>query len=153
MTRVAVMLILQAQVCSCISAQPGLPHQKTKPETCYTSKSQLLQWGSFEIWLKKLIRRQQRIYLFALRIAVSYSCLYSVRDVWFASTCHSRQGNSCVHAPLRSRSKLVSLCNRCFVDRRGHHVLEQRFSIHCEDRTPSGRKNHFCAPCTIWCIV
>jgi len=31
--------------------------------------------------------------------------------------------------------------------------LSQRFSIHFEARTPSGRKNHFCTPCTIWCIV
>jgi len=46
------------------------------------------------------------IYLFALRIAVSYSWLYSVREIWFVSTCHSRQGNSCVRAPLRSRSNL-----------------------------------------------
>jgi len=28
----------------------------------------------------------------------------------------------------------------------------QRFSIHLETRTPSGRKIHFCTPCTIWCI-
>ena len=27
--------------------------------------------------------------------------------------------------------------------------LEQRFSIHLEARTLSGRKNHFCTPCTI----
>jgi len=33
------------------------------------------------------------------------------------------------------------------------HSLRQRFSIHVELRTPSGRKNHFCTPCTIWCIV
>ena len=32
---------------------------------------------------------------FALRIAVSYSRLYStgMHEVWFVSTCHSRQGN------------------------------------------------------------
>jgi len=34
--------------------------------------------------------------------------LYSVREAWFVSTCHSRQGNSCVRAPLRSRSHLAS---------------------------------------------
>jgi len=28
------LLILQAQVCSCISPHPGFPHQKTKQETC-----------------------------------------------------------------------------------------------------------------------
>ena len=32
--------ILQAQVCDCISAQPGLPHQKTKREISEASKSQ-----------------------------------------------------------------------------------------------------------------
>jgi len=32
-------------------------------------------------------------------------------------------------------------------------LLGQRFSIHFEAHTPSGRKNHFCTPCTIWCIV
>jgi len=31
--------------------------------------------------------------------------------------------------------------------------LNQRSSIHFEARTPSGKKNHFCTPCTIWCIV
>jgi len=41
----------------------------------------------------------QWIYLIALRLAVSYSLLYSVHEVWFVSTCHLRQGNSCVHAP------------------------------------------------------
>ena len=35
----------------------------------------------------------------------------------------------------------------------GGHSLMQRFSIHFEARTPSGRKNHFCTPCTISCIV
>jgi len=30
---------------------------------------------------------------------------------------------------------------------------KQRFSIHFVARTPSGRKNHFCTSCTIWCIV
>jgi len=29
----------------------------------------------------------------------------------------------------------------------------QRFSIHFEARTPPGKKNHFCTPCAIWCIV
>ena len=32
-----------------------------------------------------------------------YSRLYSVREVWFVSTCHSRQGISCVCVPLRPR--------------------------------------------------
>jgi len=45
--------------------------------------------------------------LFALRLAVSCSLLYSEREVWFLSTCYSRQGNPCVRAPLRSRSNLV----------------------------------------------
>jgi len=30
------------------------------------------------------------------------------REIWFVSTCHSRQGNSCVRGPLRSRSHLDS---------------------------------------------
>ena len=30
-------------------------------------------------------------------LPVSYSRLYSVREVWFVSTCHSHQGNSCAH--------------------------------------------------------
>ena len=34
---------LQAQVCGCISAHPGLPHQKTKRETNDASKSKLNQ--------------------------------------------------------------------------------------------------------------
>ena len=32
-------------------------------------------------------------------------------------------------------------------------ALNQRFSIHFEAHTPSGRKNYFCTPCTIQCIV
>ena len=32
-------------------------------------------------------------------------------------------------------------------------ALEQRFSINVEAHTPSGRKNHFCSPCTICYIV
>jgi len=32
-------------------------------------------------------------------------------------------------------------------------ALDQRFSIRFVARIPSGRKNHFCTPCTIWCIV
>jgi len=38
--------------------------------------------------------------------AVSYSLLYAVREIWFVSTCHSRQGISCVRAPLRPRNNL-----------------------------------------------
>ena len=45
-------------------------------------------------------------YLFASRLAVSCSLLYSVREVWFASSCYSRQGNSCARASLCSRSDL-----------------------------------------------
>ena len=42
-TKLEMMYILQAQVWSCISAHPGLPHQKTKRETSDASKSQLNQ--------------------------------------------------------------------------------------------------------------
>jgi len=35
--------VQQAQVCGCISAHPGLPHQQTKRETCDASKSELNQ--------------------------------------------------------------------------------------------------------------
>ena len=67
---------------------------------------------------------------FALRIAVSYSWLYSVREVWFVSTCHSRQGNSCVRAPLRSRSNLIfALLSKFCPFRRGHHVSESRVCV------------------------
>jgi len=38
-----IMHTLQAQVCGCFSAHPGLPHQKTKRETSDASKSQLNQ--------------------------------------------------------------------------------------------------------------
>jgi len=41
MTKLEMMHILQAQVCGCIRAHPGLPHQKTKRETSDASKSQL----------------------------------------------------------------------------------------------------------------
>jgi len=51
----------------------------------------------------------QWIYLFALRLAVSYSLLYSVREIWFVSTCHLRQGNSCVRAPLRLRMTSIRI--------------------------------------------
>jgi len=47
------------------------------------------------------------IYLFALQIAISYSRLYSVCEVWFVLTCHSRQQNLCVLSPLRSCSDLI----------------------------------------------
>ena len=65
----------------------------------------------------------QWIYLFALRIAVSCSLLYSVREIWFVSTCHSRQGNPCVRSPLRSRSDLDTHCFRSF--RRGQHAFQR----------------------------
>ena len=68
------------------------------------------------------------IYLFALRIAVSYSRLYSVREIWFVSTCYSRQGNSCVRAPLHSRSNLDTHCIRSFVHRRGHITFSESSS-------------------------
>jgi len=42
-TKLEVMHILQAQVCGCISVQPGLLHQKTKGETSDASKNQLNQ--------------------------------------------------------------------------------------------------------------
>jgi len=46
--KLKMMHILQAQVCGCISAHPGLPHQKMKRETSDASKSQLNQasWNS-----------------------------------------------------------------------------------------------------------
>ena len=45
-----------------------------------------------------------------------YSRLYSVREVWFVSTCHSRQGISCVRAPLRPRKwPRFRICFRSFV--------------------------------------
>jgi len=43
MTMLKMMRILQAQVCGCMSAHAGLPHQKTKRETTEASKSQLNQ--------------------------------------------------------------------------------------------------------------
>jgi len=43
MTKLGMMRILQAQMCGCISAHPGLPHQKPKRETSDASKSQLNQ--------------------------------------------------------------------------------------------------------------
>ena len=43
LTRLEMMHVLRAQVWSCISAHPGLPHQKTKRETNNASKSQLNQ--------------------------------------------------------------------------------------------------------------
>jgi len=43
MTKLEMMRILQAQVRDCISAHPGLPHQKKKRETSDASKSQLNQ--------------------------------------------------------------------------------------------------------------
>ena len=63
---------------------------------------------SCSTWLLEGANNQilQWIELFALRIAVSYSLLYPVREIWFVSTCHLRQGNSCVRAPLRPRFAL-----------------------------------------------
>jgi len=66
----------------------------------------------------------QRIYLFALRLVVSYSLLYSVREVWFVSTCHLRQGNSCVRAPLRLRMTSIHIAFG-FVHWRRHHALRE----------------------------
>jgi len=62
---------------------------------------------------------------FALRIAVSYSRLYSVGEVWFVTTLHWRQGNSCVRAPQRSRMASILQCIRSFVHRRGHHAFSE----------------------------
>jgi len=39
--KLEMMHILQAQLCGCISAHPGLSHQKTKRETSDASRSQL----------------------------------------------------------------------------------------------------------------
>jgi len=44
-TKLEMMHILQAQVCGCISAHPGLPHQKTNRETNDASKSKQNQAG------------------------------------------------------------------------------------------------------------
>jgi len=56
-TKLEVMHILQAQVWSCISAHPGLPHQKTKRETNdawkNSAKPGKLKYDCFEIWLRK----------------------------------------------------------------------------------------------------
>jgi len=49
--------------------------------------------------------------------------LYSVREVWFVSTCHLRQGNSCVRAPLRLRMTSIRIAHFGFVHRRGQHVV------------------------------
>jgi len=52
MTKLEMMHMLQAQVCSYISARPGLLHQKTKRETSDASKSQLNQASSNKTVLK-----------------------------------------------------------------------------------------------------
>jgi len=57
MTKLEMIRILQAQVCGCISAHPGLSDQKRKGETSDASKSQLYQAKQaeierFEIWLR-----------------------------------------------------------------------------------------------------
>ena len=44
---------------------------------------------------------------------------------WKYLTCHSRQGNQCVRAPLRSRRDFVLHCIRSFVHRRGHHAFRE----------------------------
>jgi len=53
---------LKAQVCGCVSARPGLPHQNTKREIRAASKSQLnkASWNRtiFEICLRRSIKRQ-----------------------------------------------------------------------------------------------
>jgi len=50
--------------------------------------------------------------------------LYSVREVWFVSTCHLRQGNSCVRAPLHLRMASIRIAFG-FVHRRGHHAFSE----------------------------
>jgi len=42
-TKFEMMHILQAQVCGCVSAHPGLPHQKMKRESSDASKNPLNQ--------------------------------------------------------------------------------------------------------------
>jgi len=68
--------------------------------------------------------RTKWIYIFALRLAVSNSLLYSVREVWFVSTCHLRQGNSCVRAPLRLLLTSIRIAFG-FVHRRGTPHFER----------------------------
>jgi len=51
MTKLEMMLSLQAHVCGCISAHPGLPHQKTKQETSDASKCQPIQAS----WNRKVL--------------------------------------------------------------------------------------------------
>ena len=52
MTKLEMMHTLQAQVCGCVSAHPGLPHQKTKWEARDVSKRQFNQASSNRTVLK-----------------------------------------------------------------------------------------------------
>jgi len=81
MTKLEMMHILQAQVCGCISARPGLPHQITKRETKEASKSQLNQ-ASWNRTVLKFVPENQ------LNFHISFKpfLLFSLdRTVWIKS--------------------------------------------------------------------
>ena len=68
MTKLEMLHTLQAQVCGSISAQSGLPHQKTKLETRDASKSRINQ-SSWNRTMLKFVPEDQlsvRIYLSSL---------------------------------------------------------------------------------------
>ena len=93
-------------------------------KTCLVVKNKLQSFCRNYQLVAALHMQVWWIYPFALRLAVSYSLLYSVREVWFVSTCHLRQGNSCVRAPLRLRMTSIRIAFG-FVHRRGHHALRE----------------------------
>jgi len=72
-TKLKMMHILQAQVCGCISAHPGLSHQKTKRETSDASKRQLNQAS----WNRKVVK-------FGFANQLKFNNYLSILFLWFS---------------------------------------------------------------------
>ena len=79
MTMLEMMHTLQAQVCRSISAHPGLPHHKTKPETRNASKSQTNQASCNRTILKFVAEGQFNVHIYLSSLFLWFSL---GRTIW-----------------------------------------------------------------------
>jgi len=87
-TKLEMMHILQAQVWSCISAHPGLPHQETKREASDASKSQLNQASWKKTVLKFASKNQLNTRNYLSTLFCDFPCSHDLEkvtslSVWF----------------------------------------------------------------------
>ena len=79
MTKLEMMRILQAHVCGCISAHPGLPDQKTKRETSNASKSQRNQASWNRAVLKFGSENQLHVHNY---LSILFLLFFLPRTIW-----------------------------------------------------------------------